>query len=128
LARDKELLSALAERNAAIRLAVNAQMTTTRLQEQISQIRLNPTAPELIKLSVEISQLREMLSDQSVAGGDPIANLKRQQLETIDVAHKKILSEIASLRRQLNGVRASLQEQDTALQTQTSASKIEEQC
>lgn len=115
IARDEELLSALAERNAAIRLAMDAQIAVSRLQEQVAQFHTaavsNPIQPELSELSFEISRLREIVRSSSVNEGSGKHDPSWRQLDAIEVAYKRLLTEIASRREEVETIRMRLQKE-----------------
>lgn len=126
--RDKELLSALAERNTAIRLAIDAQMAVSRLQEQIGKLEelatAKPVERALVELSAELLRLREMLGNTQINGREGANHLKRRQLDAVEVAYKRLMLEIDSHRKGIEGIRTSLMENDTMLGTETNATKV----
>jgi hypothetical protein len=99
------LQSAIAERNAAIRAALESQMTVSRLQEQVIKLKSTasskPLDREPVDLFAEISRLREILGDAPTSGREYVHHSRRRQLDAAEAAYKRLLQEVDSLHKEL---------------------------
>jgi chromosome segregation ATPase len=112
LTMNPTLQEVVAERNAAIRLAVQAQKTAYHLQEQVSRLQTLATSgsieQELDGLSLQISQIRRLLGNAQNNSGDSELHLTYRQLDAAEAAYKRLLQEINSRRKEIEGIRDSL--------------------
>ena len=126
LTMNPTLQDVVAERNAAIRLAMEAQTTVHRLREQVSQLENIATSEsieqELYKLSQELSLRRNLLGTaQKTNVGDSSDCLKYQRLERAAATHRRLKQEIELRRKEIQDIRISLAKNDEVLGKEASS-------
>lgn len=119
-----KLQAAVAERNAAIRLAMESQMTACRLQEQLSKLEdvanSRPIERELVDLSLDISRLRRLLGNAQNISWDSAHHLEWRQLDEAEADYKRLLLEIDLRRKEIECIRMSLMKNCTSLDKEIS--------
>lgn len=122
-----KLQAAVAERNAAIRLAMESQTTAYRLQEHVSKLKnmaaSRPIERALVELSLELSRLRRLLGNSQNNSWDTARHLEWRQLDAAEANCKRLSLEIDLRRKEIEDIRMSLMKIGTSLDKEPSTGK-----
>lgn len=118
------LQSAIAERDAAIRVAMESQITVSRLQEQVNKLEIransDPNDRKLAELSTEVMRLRDTLGIPRIGGDNDVKDRKSRRLDTAEDSYQRRSQEIDSLRKSIEDMRMSLMKNSNLIGKKTS--------